>query len=117
MNTARAYYAYGLCVRANRAIPGLALVPEAEARSGDLWVDMAGPCLPGALPPSPALVLHTSPERDEEGRPYFHARRLGESAGAPVQLHWSNGDGYFAFLVDGAGRRVRATWAQSVSYP
>jgi hypothetical protein len=61
--------------------------------------------------------LHTSPEQDEEGRPYFHAYRLGEGAQAPVQLHWSNGDGFFEFLVDGAGRRVRATWAQSVSYP
>jgi hypothetical protein len=117
LNTARAYDVYGLCVRANRAIPGLALAPEGEGRPGDLWVEMAGPRPPGEAPASPAVVLHTSPERDEEGRPYFHAYRLGEGARAPVQLHWSNGDGYFEFLVDRAGRRVRATWSEAVSYP
>jgi hypothetical protein len=61
-------------------------------------------------------VLHTSPERDEEGRPYFHAYRLGEDTCAPVQLHWSNENGIFEFLVDGAGRRVRAAWSQAVAY-
>jgi hypothetical protein len=115
--TAFLYQVYGLRLWNHRMIPGLVNLPMADARPGDLRIELAGSGVQVKPPLHPMHVLIVSPGHDERGEPYFKVCRLDERKDAAVQLCWNNGDSHLEFRIDRVGGWACATWSESVPYP
>ncbi|MGH9371408.1 MAG: serine/threonine protein kinase [Vicinamibacterales bacterium] len=99
------YSVFGLSLITNRPIPGL--VPLSETSSADIRISLDDARRQPGRPLHPEELWYVSDERDGQA-PALRVWRVAD--GAYFRLAYSDGT---EFLVDRAGREVRAAWPDS----
>ena len=108
------YQAYGLCLEANRPLGGL--LPANTRAPVDLQLRL--PSTPEFdSPPITSQMLHMGPERDPDGEPLSALWQLKTAGPASYyQLRFGKRGESVVFTLDAAGRRLWATWNETVDF-
>lgn len=101
------YSAFGLRVRADDALPGLVPRPGGDGADVSIWLRGTPDAFDEDRWRDAAAPVYVSADRDEWGRPVLTVDRRG--ADGVYRLRYADG---IAFLVDRAGREIRATWPE-----
>src|SRR5260370_20815616 len=90
------YRAYGLCLAANRPIPGLLTLSAGRAPIERVDLQIWFECIPSWLKgylASPQTLRYVSPYLDDNGKPALIVWLLGD--GAFYRFHYTEGIDYF----------------------
>ncbi len=98
------YSAYGLCLRADLPLPGLAVLDSVPCVDVKVWLD-AKPDWLDQLTDGVPEVFQTSPSRNERNEPVLTVCKL--AGGDYFQLQYADGT---EFVVDRCGKRIWAHW-------
>jgi hypothetical protein len=101
------YSLFGLRVRADDAVPGLVPRPGGDRADLSVWLRGTSDGFDEHRWRDAAARVYVSADRDESGQPLLTVNR--RCADGVYRLRYADG---IAFLVDGAGREIRARWPE-----
>jgi hypothetical protein len=99
------YSLFGLRVRADAAVPGLVPRPGGDEAEVSIWLRATPDGFDDDGWRDAAAPVYVSADREESGQPVLTVDR--RRADGVYRLRYADG---IAFLVDRAGREIRATW-------